>query len=1142
MQPASRTPNSILRKRLDKENEDAHGKAVKRVRGNRRVSFAPADELETKHIFKQDFRDDHPSTAEIDASPVGGLIAAAGAVNPLPTLNAQPEAAQHAGLNLAVLPSPEQPSPLSMDLTNNSFEQQGPVAASMVSGTAAGGDAAGLTLQPSHYQHSHGHHEYTRNITMNVPNLSTLVEEDEEEYDATSGAVDSSNAEASVQAQSPISPFVLREMQRRSHDTEGNLELKNRWGFAPGAEDTMDVNVGHAVMGETTYNNVYGTCTTGDITRAIKESSAGGNHPTGLLEGAAGRGAAQPTMPARAAAAGAFGRLGSGTDDQLLNPTCRVAALPRADLEAAQRADALGAAAQPFHQTAFLQQQQPGAHASQTLPRQEPLQLPLGAAPPHAPLPQNTPFLDNTTKLLEDDQTWRLPGQGRNYDRGRLSVASNKVLGPAGYRRGMPEGGAGAGAGDPTVTLNPTTKLLATSTMHTERLLEDTTNHKAAYEHFLRGTAARQVQPSPAPAPRPAMRAGHGEATAISSSAAELRRQAAAAAQDNTEMSLELHVGHTAANNDLLGDGGLSLDAFALPPEPSVTLSQQLASGARVQLRAPRPLLPGERGGGGELLHVSSSGRAATAQKITCQEFLTIIDVNFNEKVCRTSYLPQADPPPTSVAEVYEAAAVVAPYVEAYQAMVLSVAARLTDMQSRVQQLEVELSANNPEIFVAVQQMPPLQLESVKDHVISLKKLCRIRTVKSIKQAHLAALDNLLVLMCAARDKLQAELAAVAADVDSLKRCNQGKVDLTAAISRWCQEDERRLQEAAQRKKAAEGHLQRLEALRAQNAERQRRLEEARAERQAIQQNRVPLEVLKKERKDIEERAEALAARCSKASSLTPGRESQMAQKIAAKSEEVDALLGLHSLRLDFSDMDRTGRFNVVFRGVYRIECDTTSGGSCQFNVSLLDGPGKPCRWEPSITAAFGASAAALSCSVPTCQVPMHLEAIQKQLNRMWRLARQLESCWMKYNCMLQPIVEAEEEGRGPTLLLQFQNVVTSARVAIRMPWRAALQSDAFAPPLRVQMKSLDPPETQHEYCDALLASVLSKLPPSTGYVATLCYAMSETLQVRNGAGQTALREDPEAEPLSRTPQVEPLEGKLAGRTFENPLFTFAAA
>lgn len=175
-------------------------------------------------------------------------------------------------------------------------------------------------------------------------------------------------------------------------------------------------------------------------------------------------------------------------------------------------------------------------------------------------------------------------------------------------------------------------------------------------------------------------------------------------------------------SNDLLADaGGLSLDAFQLPPEPTVNLSQQqpqmrLVQPAEAPVRQAAPQITCQVRV--EAVPVSSPCGTTPPQSVplhpllpsrqTCplrhaQEFLSFIDVSFNDKVCRTSYLPQSDPPPKTVAEVYEAAVVTAPQVTAYQAMMVEVSSRLANMQSRVQQLEAELSGSNPELFAAVQ-------------------------------------------------------------------------------------------------------------------------------------------------------------------------------------------------------------------------------------------------------------------------------------------------------------------------------------------------------------------------------------------------------------------------------------------------------
>lgn len=93
----------------------------------------------------------------------------------------------------------------------------------------------------------------------------------------------------------------------------------------------------------------------------------------------------------------------------------------------------------------------------------------------------------------------------------------------------------------------------------------------------------------------------------------------------------------------------------------------------------------------------------ATSHRVCVQDFLGLIDISFNDKVCRTSYLPQSDPPPRSLLEVYEAALVTAPRVAVYQQMMLDLSSRLSNAQAHVGQLEAQLGGSNPGLFGAAQ-------------------------------------------------------------------------------------------------------------------------------------------------------------------------------------------------------------------------------------------------------------------------------------------------------------------------------------------------------------------------------------------------------------------------------------------------------
>jgi hypothetical protein len=147
-----------------------------------------------------------------------------------------------------------------------------------------------------------------------------------------------------------------------------------------------------------------------------------------------------------------------------------------------------------------------------------------------------------------------------------------------------------------------------------------------------------------------------------------------------------------------------------------------------------------------------------------------------------------------------------------------------------------------------------------------------------------------------------------------------------------------------------------------------------------------------------------------------------------------------------------------------------------------------------------GAAAAELSCQVPRAQLALRTEAITRQLHRMWRLAQQLETSWLANNCLQRPLVEgASNSAMGASdrmLVLSFLNADTVTKVAIRMPWREALRADTVAPALSVSIQNLDPEDMQRQASELVNATVLSRVPPGPGYLASLCLAMSVTLQV----------------------------------------------
>ncbi|GFH06795.1 uncharacterized protein HaLaN_01493 [Haematococcus lacustris] len=248
---------------------------------------------------------------------------------------------EHPAYEQAMMVEPNSPrvdamSPLSMDLTNNSMDLSGMQGQQAQSMQEQPGQRTGRSALP----YTSAAADFTRNITSGIPALSTLVEEDEEAsghglheddnwHEANPrGAADQSDwspagrlpesalqqvqpgsigggplqTEAAVGSPdgrrllagnaledlvvSPATPFMSLTTGGASLGGHGpgamddTDELKNKWGFTPGADDTLDASHGRLVMGDTTYNHVYGSSTTGDITKSMQANQNTGASTT----------------------------------------------------------------------------------------------------------------------------------------------------------------------------------------------------------------------------------------------------------------------------------------------------------------------------------------------------------------------------------------------------------------------------------------------------------------------------------------------------------------------------------------------------------------------------------------------------------------------------------------------------------------------------------------------------------------------------------------------------------------------------------------------------------------------------------------------------------------------------------------------
>lgn len=255
----------ILRKRANKENEGRDAGKKTKMRG-RRVSFAPDDELETMHLYHKvqgealarcrpqacraspassptnahtgvvcmqgdrlqtPQRDDDMATSD----ELAARIPLAQAQQNIP-FGAGPSRPSAQGPNtgdLLMLSPMLAPSPMSMELTNNSLDLGGLQPGAQQQAQAGAAQRGGL---PGF--------DFTTNITSAVPALSTLIEEDEE------GADDSLDA--------PPTLNLNRQPQGGSRDQSLELDVSLQGNLMPGPSHGMmghDMTVSMELAGMT---------------------------------------------------------------------------------------------------------------------------------------------------------------------------------------------------------------------------------------------------------------------------------------------------------------------------------------------------------------------------------------------------------------------------------------------------------------------------------------------------------------------------------------------------------------------------------------------------------------------------------------------------------------------------------------------------------------------------------------------------------------------------------------------------------------------------------------------------------------------------------------------------------------------------
>ncbi|KAJ9519027.1 hypothetical protein QJQ45_026294 [Haematococcus lacustris] len=565
-----RTTLQILRKRAqhNKENDGRDGKRG-RMRG-RRVSFAPDDELETMHLYQKARTEPRPRGSNALQKNITSGIPA------LSTLVEEDEEASGHGLFDSQVQSTERAAAANHggsheDDNWHEANPRGRLPESALQQVQPGSIGGG----PLQTEAAVGSPDGRRLLAGNA--LEDLVV-------------------------SPATPFMSLTTGGASLGGHGpgamddTDELKNKWGFTPGADDTLDASHGRLVMGDTTYNHVYGSSTTGDITKSMQANqNTGASNTLSYSVTSLSAGGAKPATNRSAIAAAA-------------NATYAAAAAVRSGL---------AAAAAPA---------MPAPAASGALGN-------LLAAIPARHQVQTQPAAEMTINLLADDtqmDPWRqAPGpacpvpcasaasslQPRLVAANMEPQAAHSTVGPSTRLAALasaPYGQEAAAGGSTTALLGGGMAAARTATAFTMQLLADSTTTRAPFQQLMPGIP-QQGQVNGATAGEVA-KAEREQATAASCSLglamAGLAGSAGAACHDITAVSMDfstmgssggIHglVAQQAAHQLLMDedDAALTLDDFARPPELAHTgrLDASAAHSQHLQQLASRQVQPGDQ-------------------------------------------------------------------------------------------------------------------------------------------------------------------------------------------------------------------------------------------------------------------------------------------------------------------------------------------------------------------------------------------------------------------------------------------------------------------------------------------------------------------------------------------------------------------
>ncbi|KAI8473292.1 MAG: hypothetical protein J3K34DRAFT_519130 [Monoraphidium minutum] len=509
---------------------------------------------------------------------------------------------------------------------------------------------------------------------------------------------------------------------------------------------------------------------------------------------------------------------------------------------------------------------------------------------------------------------------------------------------------------------------------------------------------------------------------------------AAPGADGAPDPSLELHAAMAAAAGGGAPEDALMEDntitEFALPPE----LVAAHAAAAEAAAAAGHGQAGGEDRGatmpfsgamGSAFGGLTPHGTQRSAQLITFQDFLQMVDMQFLDHIRRGTSINMMDlapgPVPNDLAEGLKALSLTAPEVAVLEGALNELHGGMRAKRNQVHSLEEELEADNPAVFSAVQTVRRTELEGMKHALVVRKKCCRAQTGAAWKQLRAGMERALAAGLAAQQARLDEELAFVQT---KLQRAQQQRelVQAFAADAQRSMEDDAARREAAGAARARLSYARaRLEELRAINADRQRRTDEVAAEAEKLQADRARVGA---ERAAAQQRLGELSSTVT--SVPTPARGQPAADRLIDAGERLDILAGLVPWRLKATE---DGGWLLRFR--LGLTCRLSFSGEGAAVEVAVD---PQAAGVPALQSAVLLQLAATlpqRHELPAAALRCHMPLLALRLERMAALAEHLGRAFVAWRPLAGVRVDAAAAGGDGALVLSFVDAAQGVKVDV---------------------------------------------------------------------------------------------------------------